>query len=344
MLGCQDFCGYYEWTFHFLRQKFGQFGLEKYWAQAVAADAQQHYIRAGSDNGLRGLYESWFKTGVDEHCEWTVTLAEDCNLLRLDMRECPSKGFLLQNNLNADEDYCDHCVGWIGPALNAVGAEVVAHEHNHCGQCWWEMRMKDQKYTGVEVAADIRNDPRWRNGYLDHFQHHTKLPIVELGTNVDPSDVITNWFREFDRIIIVNPTLGSENELRTNDPKTAVIVSGQEYAARNWERVSLKGVILDHDQSIVPGVAKQFLATTSARQPLLMHAYLPQAPVINFVDCSLPRPVPILPLLIRSGIYEHRPQQASPTSRMLALLLAAALNKEVVVTGESGSVLPARCD
>ena len=169
MLGCQDFCGYYEWTFHYLRRNFGRSGLEKYWAQAVAADAQQHYIRAGKDNGLRGLYESWFKTGVDEKCDWTVTLDEDHNLLRLDMRECPSKGYLLKNNLNADEDYCDHCIGWIGPALNAIGAEVAAHEHNHCGQCWWEMRMKDKDYTPLEVIDDIRNDPRWQRGYLDRF-------------------------------------------------------------------------------------------------------------------------------------------------------------------------------
>ena len=186
MLGCQDFCGYYEWTFHYLRRNFGQAALEKYWAQAIAADSQQHYIRAGSENGLRGLYESWFKTGIDEHCEWTVTLDDDRNLLRLDMHECPSKGFLLNNNLNADEDYCDHCVGWIGPALNKIGAEVVAHEHNHCGQCWWEMRMKDKAYALVTVSADIRNDPRWRNGYLDRFEHQTKSPAAGQESNADP--------------------------------------------------------------------------------------------------------------------------------------------------------------
>ena len=331
MLGCQDFCGYYEWTFHYLCRNFGKAGLEKYWAQAVAADAQQHYIRAGSENGLRGLYESWFKTGVDEHCEWTVTLAEEGNILRLDMRECPSKSFLLNNDLNADEDYCDHCVGWIGPALNKVGAEVVAHEHNHCGQCWWEMRMKDKDYTRTDVSEDIRNDPRWHNGYLDRFEHHTKLPIVEEGSQPDPCDLITSWFREFGRIVIVGPEPVDRNDLQIADPNTAVIVSGREYATGIWQGDSLRGVILNHDSSFLPDVAKRFLATTRERRPLLMHPYLPHAPVINFVDLSLPRPVPILPLLIRSGLYVHRPRQEWPSVHKFALLIATALDKEVVL-------------
>ena len=28
MLGCQDFCGYYDWTFHYMRRHFGQEAIE----------------------------------------------------------------------------------------------------------------------------------------------------------------------------------------------------------------------------------------------------------------------------------------------------------------------------
>jgi hypothetical protein len=332
MLGCHDFCGYYEWTFHYLRRNFGKAGLEKYWAQAVAADAQQHYIRAGSELGLRGLYESWFKTGVDEQCEWTVTLDENRNLLRLDMRECPSKGFLLANDLNADEDYCDHCIGWIGPALNKVGAEVVAHEHNHCGQCWWEMRMKGEKYPLVEVSADIRKNPRWRNGYLDRFERQSKSPINDRAATTDPSDIIVDWFGEFDRIMAFDPDQFDEENLATDEGNTAIVVSGQTYAAGHWQRDSLKGVILEHDPRVLPNVAARFLATPDARRPLLMHPYLPLGPVINFVDFSLPRPLPMLPLLLRAGLYVHQPQELPPSPDTLARLLAAALNKKDVIS------------
>jgi len=111
-------------------------------------------------NGLRALYEVWVGTGQDEHCDWTFTLDEDKNVLRWDMRECRSKSFLIQNDLNADEDYCNHCMGWIIPMLEGVGAEIVDHEHNHCGQCWAIMRMKNRPSEPLHVDLDIRSDAR----------------------------------------------------------------------------------------------------------------------------------------------------------------------------------------
>ena len=48
------------------------------------------------------------------------------------MHECPSKGFLIQNGLVQYRDYCDHCMGWIGPVMLKAGF-VVDHEHNHLG-------------------------------------------------------------------------------------------------------------------------------------------------------------------------------------------------------------------
>src|SRR5438128_8368535 len=104
MLGCQDFCGYYDWTFHHVRQRYGQQAVHELWAKAIGGDSQDHYLRAAQRAGLRGLYEVWTQTGKDEKCDWTFTLDEERNVLRWDMRQCPSKGFLINNNLNADED------------------------------------------------------------------------------------------------------------------------------------------------------------------------------------------------------------------------------------------------
>ena len=52
-----------------------------------------------------------------------------------------------------------------------------------------------------------------------------------------------------------------------------------------------------------------------------------------FADYGLPRPVPILPLLIRRGLYLHEPHAPYPTTGVFALLLAAALDKRVTVAG-----------
>jgi len=176
MLGCQDFCGYYDWTFHYLRSRFGLEALQRYWAEAIGGEAQQHYAAAARAGGLRGLLEVWSKTGQDEHCDWTFTLDEACNVLRWDMRECPSKGYLLAHGLSADEDYCDHCMGWVIPLVRQAGCEVIGHEHNHRGQCWGEIRQVNQPSKPPNIPGDIRDDPRWRRGALDRWESNRKLP------------------------------------------------------------------------------------------------------------------------------------------------------------------------
>jgi hypothetical protein len=128
MLGCQDFCGYYDWSFHHVRRRFGQAAVELLWREAIGGDSQKHYSDPAAETGLGALYKAWVNTGEDEQCDWTFTLDEEKNVLRWDMRECPSKGFLVKNDLQADEDYCNHCMGWIIPMLEGIGAEIVEHE------------------------------------------------------------------------------------------------------------------------------------------------------------------------------------------------------------------------
>jgi hypothetical protein len=331
MLGCHDFCGYYEWTFHYLRRRFGTEALVKYWEQAIATDSQRHYVAAAQEKGLKGLYESWSKTGVDEHCDWSVTLDEDRNLVRLDMRECPSKGFLLQNNLNADEDYCDHCIGWIAPALARAGFEVAGHEHNHCGQCWWEIREANANQPAVDVECDIRQDPRWGHGYLHRFLHNEKLPLIPEAEYPDSYDVLRAWFRAANTIAVVGAEASEAEKRRPGDANVAVIISGETYAATGEIPSRIDGVLLSHNPDVLAGVARRYLASES--RPLLMHAYLPQQPFLNFAAHGLPRAVPILPTLIRAGVYTHDLAASAPDVHTFALLLAAALQKRVLLRG-----------
>lgn len=333
MLGCHDFCGYYEWTFHYLRRRFGETALNEYWADAIAADSQQHYLDAARQEGLRGLYKTWAQTGEDEKCDWTVTLDEPNNLLRLDMRECPSKGFLLGNDLNADEDYCDHCIGWIGPALHQIGAEVVAHEHNHCGQCWWEIRNVRKDQPPVDVATDIRRDARWQSGYLDRYSHHEKLPIVESSDSIDSVAVLRKWFESSTQVV----ALDVGTPLGTIGCETALIVSGHRYAMGDLPLELVPGVILEHDPELLAAIAEQYRAASTP--PLLMHPYLPQQPRLNFAAHKLPRAMPLLPLLIRAGVYRHVPGQDKPGFHMLAEMLTAALPKDTDVSSPNSQAL-----
>ena len=39
MIGVQDFCGHYEWTFKYIEETYGKEALEKYWSEAIAFDS-----------------------------------------------------------------------------------------------------------------------------------------------------------------------------------------------------------------------------------------------------------------------------------------------------------------
>lgn len=303
MLGCHDFCGHYEWTFHFVRRRWGQEAVARLWAEAIGGESQTHYAEAARHAGLRGLYETWTKTGQDESCDWTFTLDESRNLLRCDMRACPSKGFLIQNDLHADEDYCDHCLGWIGPLLDQVGAEVFEHEHNHCGQCWMTIRMKDREALPLDLDIDIRRDPRWNCGYLDRWEHSRKLPLLPAVCNaVDSCEVLEAWFAG-----------GGHGQ---------VLLADTDYLA---DKAAEPAVVLIGDLTDLAAVSERYHSAPPERRPLLLHAYWARAPRRDFVSARLPRPLPILPLLIRRGLYAHRLGGPYPTTAELLQLLTRAL-------------------
>ena len=177
MLGCQDFCGYYEWTFHYLRRRWGVASRSiDIWAEAIAGESQQHYTQSASQGGLRGLYAAVDQDRRGRGLRLDLTLDEAKNVLRWDMRQCPSKGFLIANDLHADEDYCDHCLGWMIPLLAKLGVEVAEHEHNHCGQCWGTMRARPP--VGIlELEIDIRKSA-WNHGFLHRWEHGRPEPLL----------------------------------------------------------------------------------------------------------------------------------------------------------------------
>lgn len=305
MLGCQDFCGYYEWTFHYLRRRFSQAAAQRLWSEAIALDSQRHYIAAGGERGLRGLYETWSLTGEDEKCDWTVDLNEENNVLHVNMHNCPSKGFLIKNNRNADEDYCDHCMGWIAPALAVIDAEVTSHEHNHCGQCWWEFRKKDQPQPDVRNEKDIRSFESWQNGYLDTFFHGIKQPINDGTDDADTVEFLSNYFRAY----------GPE------------VLTCSNFLARPLSATGATAIVLDADAECLRAVAGRIGKTCHDQCPLLLYPYFPGTENIPFPAYGLPRPLPVLPLLIRAQVYIHQPDQTGSSGSVIVGLIHQAINK-----------------
>lgn len=308
MLGAQDFCGYYDWTFAHLRGRFGQKAVIDLWADAVGGDAQSHYAAMGKQSGMRGLFEAWRHTGEDEQCDWTFTLDEARNVLRWDMRKCPSKGFLLEHDRQSDEDYCDHCIGWEQPMLDRLGMEMAAHEHNHCGQCWGEIRVKGRPYETLKLDVDIRSDPRWAAGHLDRFSDGVRV-------SDDSVEAIRKWAGRFDKLVI----FGVEEP----GARDAVLISAVDYVTSD---VSGSCAVLFESPpspAVLDAVSNR-LSNLRSELPLLLYPYFPKSVDVHFIDHGLSRPVPILPLLIRTQLYEHQPHvDAPPTNVLLAMLIDA---------------------
>lgn len=164
MLGCYDFCGHYDWTFEWLQKHGGSDLLRDYWREAIGGDSQRHATALIHELGFEGMKNYWMHTLEEEAAGYTITARDD--VFRMDMHDCPSKGFLLRNNIEHSSDYCDHCIGWIGPMMKTAGF-TIDHEHDHCGHCWWEMRKAGDEtppsFPGnLSGTADIRLTPKWK--------------------------------------------------------------------------------------------------------------------------------------------------------------------------------------
>ncbi len=172
MIGTYDFCGHYEFTFAWLDSEGGIDLVRDYWLEAISLDSQSHARDLIVPGGIEGMKKYWTHTLDEEAAGYAFT--SDSNRFRIDMHECPSKGFLIRNGLKQYPDYCDHCIGWVGPVMRDAGF-VVDHDHDHCGRCWWEFRKKDDptrpSNTGEFAGErDVRCNPAWNHEHIDSFQ------------------------------------------------------------------------------------------------------------------------------------------------------------------------------
>jgi len=125
-----------------LRRNYGEAAVRDYWQRAISLDSQRHARDLIEAHGFNGMAEYWGHTLAMEEAGYTFNRGAD--YFRIDMIACPSKGHLIQRGLAAYHDYCEHCMGWIKPMMDDAGF-TINHEHNHAGQCYWEMRRTDDR-------------------------------------------------------------------------------------------------------------------------------------------------------------------------------------------------------
>ncbi len=121
MIPSDHYVRFYNEVFKALQQM-GHEHLQGYWRNTGAKALRER----GDDfreRGLRAAYEYWERIIAEENCQAELTLTEDYLELRMD--RCPSLSKALDNDAAPCELYCDHCMGWIQPLMDAVGLHAV---------------------------------------------------------------------------------------------------------------------------------------------------------------------------------------------------------------------------
>ena len=111
----------------------GREHLVDYWRELgrVQVLALVDAFRCG---GLQACRDYWQRIIEEENCEGDLTLTD--TFFEFRMRRCPSLSKVLDNDAVPCALYCDHCMGWIQPVMEAAGLHAVmdmqSRSEPHC--------------------------------------------------------------------------------------------------------------------------------------------------------------------------------------------------------------------
>ncbi len=121
MIPSDHFVRFYNEVFKFLEAK-SEKDLRDYWLE-ISRHQEGHCLELFKTKGLKGMYEYWEHIRIEENCDMTLTLTDDC--LKLEMHKCPSLSKVLDNDATPSMRYCDHCEAWEAPLLAKAGYYCV---------------------------------------------------------------------------------------------------------------------------------------------------------------------------------------------------------------------------
>ena len=121
MIPSDHFVRFYNEVFKALMQR-GYQHLIDYWRELGRLQTIEltEKFRTG---GLQACYDYWSRIRDEENCDADVILTDDYFEFR--QHVCPSLAKVLDNDAAPCSLYCDHCMGWIEPAVTAAGLYVV---------------------------------------------------------------------------------------------------------------------------------------------------------------------------------------------------------------------------
>ncbi len=121
MIPSDHFVRYYNEVFKALYE-LGREHLVAYWRELGRLQSIELAERF-REGGLQACYDYCQRIHEEENCEAEITLTED--YLESRMIRCPSLSKVLDNDAEPFELYCDHCMGWVQPVMEAAGLYAV---------------------------------------------------------------------------------------------------------------------------------------------------------------------------------------------------------------------------
>lgn len=153
MIPSDHFVRFYNEVFKALNE-LGHEHLEAYWRELGKLQTLE-LGEAFRDGGLEACHAYWARIVEEENCEADLDLTEDYFEFR--MRKCPSLSKVLDNDATPFSLYCDHCMGWIQPVMEASGLHGV-----------FDMKSRTEPHCVFRVYKDP--------GKANAFEQQARLP------------------------------------------------------------------------------------------------------------------------------------------------------------------------
>jgi len=132
MIPSDHFVRYYNEVFKALSER-GHEHLVEYWRELGRLQTRE-LAEAFRSGGLQACHDYWLRIKVEENCQCELKLTDEYFEFRMD--KCPSLSKVLDNDASTSELYCDHCMAWIEPVMEAAGLfavlDMLSRREPHC--------------------------------------------------------------------------------------------------------------------------------------------------------------------------------------------------------------------
>ena len=161
MIPSDHFVRFYNEVFKALQEK-GHDHLVAYWRELGRLQTTElaDRFRAG---GPQACYDYWSRILREENCVGDLELTEDYFEFR--MHGCPSLSKVLDNDATPHTLYCDHCMGWVEPVMEAAGLHAVGDMESRTEpHCTNRVYTDPAKARAFEERARLPAKPYALNG------------------------------------------------------------------------------------------------------------------------------------------------------------------------------------